>query len=116
MIPDKPHFDEKVSIASVGHIVGSTFSDPEALLYLTRHLARLNQVDASLELLERVVQGGHFCLPAISSDAWLDPLREGPKFVRLLENIERQHQFAAREFDRLDGIRILGITTRASGR
>jgi hypothetical protein len=36
------------------------------------------------------------------------------EFVRLLERVEQQHQFAAREFSRLEGNRILGIATRAS--
>jgi hypothetical protein len=46
------------SIAAAGRIVASDFSDPEGLFYLTRNLARLNQVDSALELLERVVGGG----------------------------------------------------------
>src|SRR5262245_593012 len=106
--------DAEGSIAAVGRIVHSAFSDPEGLLYLTRHLAHLNQVDAALKLFERVVGGGIFCYPAMSSDPWLDPIREREEFVRLLERAEQQHQVAAREFDRLDGNRILGIGTRVS--
>jgi hypothetical protein len=49
--------DAAGSIAAVGRILNSAFSDPEGLLYLTRHLAHLNQVDAALELFERVVGG-----------------------------------------------------------
>jgi hypothetical protein len=74
----------------------------------------LNQADAALELFERVVGGGIFCYPAMSSDPWLDPIRERPAFVRLLERAEQQHQAAVSEFGRLDGNRILGIATRAS--
>jgi len=106
--------DSEGSIAAVGRIVASAFSDPEGLLYLTRHLAHLNQADAALELFERVVGGGIFCYPAMSSDPWLDPIRERPEFVRLLERVEQQQQVAAREFARLEGNRILGIGTRAS--
>src|SRR5713226_1545363 len=105
--------DAESSIAAVGRVLNSAFSDPEGLLYLTRHLAHLNQVDAALELFERVVGGGIFCYPAMSSDPWLDPIRERPEFVRLLERAEQQHQVAAREFARLEGSRILGIGTRA---
>jgi hypothetical protein len=104
--------DAAGGIAAVGRIVDSAFSDPEALLYLTRHLAHLNQIDAALELFERVVRGGFFCYPAMSSDPWLDPVRKRPEFTRLLEKAEQQHQVAAREFARLEGNRILGIGTR----
>ena len=106
--------DAAGSIAAVGRILNSAFSDPEGLLYLTRHLARLNQADAALELLERVVGGGFFCYPAMSSDSWLDPIRKTPQFLRLLARVEQQHQVAAKEFARLEGDRILGISTRAS--
>src|SRR5215831_2187165 len=108
---------EQDSVSSVGaieRIINSAFSDPEALLYLTRHLAHLNQVDAALKLFERVVGGGYFCYPAMSSDPWLDPIRKKAQFVRQLAKTEQQHQAAATEFARLDGNRILGIGTRAS--
>ncbi|HJT86786.1 MAG TPA: winged helix-turn-helix domain-containing protein [Bryobacteraceae bacterium] len=107
--------DAEASAAAVGSILSSSFSDPEGLLYLTRHLSRLHRADAALELLERVVAGGHFCFPAISGDPWLDLIRERPRFAKLLEMVEQQHQTAAREFARLDGDRILGIASRASG-
>ena len=84
--------DAAGSVAAIGRIVHSAFSDPEALLYLTRHLAHLNQVDAALELFERVVGGGHYCYPAMSSDPWLDPLRKRPEFAKLLKKAEQQHQ------------------------
>ena len=106
--------DAGASIAAVRRIVDSPFGDPEALLYLTRHLARLNEAEAALELLERVVRGGHFCYPALAGDPWLDPIRRSPQFVNLLVEVERQHQAATSAFARLDGDRILGVRTRAS--
>jgi len=106
--------DAESSIAAVGRIISSAFSDPEGLLYLTRHLAHLNQADTAVELFERVVEGGLFCYPAMSSDPWLDPIRKKPQFVRLLERAEEQHEIAAREFATLEGNRILGIGSRAS--
>jgi eukaryotic-like serine/threonine-protein kinase len=106
--------DTESSVASVGRIVHSAFSDPEGLLYLTRHLAHLNQTNAALELFDRVVRGGIFCYPAMSSDPWLDPIREWPEFVSLLERAKQQHQVAASEFARLQGNRTLGIETRAT--
>ncbi len=106
--------DAESSIAAVQRILGSAFGDPEALLYLARHLAHLNQSDAALDLLSRVVAGGHFCFPAIFSDPWLKPIRQRPELVSLLERVERQHQLAASEFARLEGHRILGVAARAT--
>jgi eukaryotic-like serine/threonine-protein kinase len=103
--------DAAASVAAVGRIVASEFSDPEGLFYLTRHLAHLNQTDSALDLLERVVGGGFFCYPAMSSDPWLDPVRKKPRFVKLLGRAEQQHHAAAKEFTRLEGNRILGIVT-----
>ena len=69
------------SIAAVGRIVGSDFRDPEGLFYLSRHLARLNEVGPALDLLERVVASGYFCFPAMARDPWLDSLRKKPAFT-----------------------------------
>jgi hypothetical protein len=96
------------SVAAARSIINSEFSDPEGLLYLTRHLAHLNQLDAALELFERVIGGGIFCYPAMSGDPWLDPLREKPPFVLLIDRAKQQHQLAAKEFQRLEGNRIFG--------
>jgi hypothetical protein len=101
--------DTAVSVAAIERILASEFSDPEALFYLTRHLALLNQVDTALKLFERVVDGGFFCCPAILSDPWLERVRSKPQFTRLLERAEQRHRVAQREFAKLEGDRILGI-------
>jgi DNA-binding winged helix-turn-helix (wHTH) protein/tetratricopeptide (TPR) repeat protein len=101
--------DTESSVGAVGQIIRSSFSDPEGLLYLTRHLAHMNETDAALELFERVVGAGIFCYPSMSTDPWLDPLREKPAFVTLLKKTEEQHHRVAQEFSRLEGNRILGI-------
>lgn len=106
--------DAESSVAAVERILNSAFSDPEGLLYLTRHLAHLNQADAAVRLFERVVSGGIFCYPAMSGDPWLDAIRSRPEFVSLLQRAEQQHQAAAAEFARLNGNRILGLGARGS--
>lgn len=106
--------DAEASVAAVGRIIHSAFSDPEGLFYLTRHLARLHQIVAALELFERVIEGGIFCYPAMSSDPWLDPVRERPGFTTLLERAEQQHHAAEREFARLEGDRILRTGSQPS--
>lgn len=108
--------DAAASVAAIERIVASEFSDPEGLFYLTRHLARLNQVAAALQLFERVVGGGFHCYPAMVNDPWLESVRKEPKFVTLLEWAHEQHQRAEKEFARLDGDRILGIGTWSARR
>jgi DNA-binding winged helix-turn-helix (wHTH) protein/tetratricopeptide (TPR) repeat protein len=105
--------DTPGSVAAVGGIVASGFGDPEGLFYLARHLARLNVVDSSVDLFERVVGGGFVCHPAMLNDPWLESVRRNPRFAKLMERAEQQHQVAKREFARLDGDRILGIGARA---
>jgi TolB-like protein len=104
--------DAASSVAAIERIVASAFNDPEGLFYLTRHLARLNQVDSALALFERVVGGGFFCYPSMLMDPWLEPLRERQQFANLLATVEEQHHLAEKQFARLEGDRILGIGTR----
>jgi len=101
--------DAPASIAAVGRIVSSEFSDPEGLFYLTRHLARLNEVESALAVFERVVGGGFFCYPAMLRDPWLDPLRKSARFESLLAKAETQHREAEAAFAAVDGGRILGV-------
>jgi eukaryotic-like serine/threonine-protein kinase len=99
--------DEAGSVAAIKRVVASEFSDPEGLFYVTRHLARLQQVELALQVFERVVEGGFFCLPAILRDPWLDPVRKTAQFEKLLKKVEQQHAAASEEFARLEGQRVL---------
>ena len=100
------------SVAAVERILASAFGDPEGLFYLTRHLAHLQQADLAVEVFERAVEGGFHCYRAMAGDPWLDGVREIAEFARLLGRAEEQHRAAAREFERLEGDRILGIVSR----
>ena len=86
------------STAAVSRILASDFGDPEGLFYLSRHLAKLHQVDAALQLLERVVGGGFACYPAMATDPWLDSLRLRPEFARLLSRVEQAHRTTEKEY------------------
>jgi hypothetical protein len=97
------------SAEAAGRIVGSGFRDPEGLFYLSRHLARLNEVNPALDLLERVVAGGYCCYPTMARDPWLDSLRKKPAFTRLLKRAEALHREARLAFERLGGLRVLGV-------
>jgi hypothetical protein len=101
--------DTAASVAAVERIVTSEFGDPEALFYLTRHLAHLNQADAALDLFQRVVDGGFFCYPAMLRDPWLESVRNMPRFAKLLGRAEEQYLAGEAEFGRLEGARALGL-------
>lgn len=99
------------SIAAVGRIVDSDFRDPEGLFYLSRHLARLNEINPALGLLERVVASGYFCFPTMARDPWLDSLRKKPAFTKLLKRTEVLHQEALVAFERIGGSKVLDVAT-----
>ena len=101
------------SVAAVNRIVASNFGDPEGLFYLARHLARLDETGIALGLLRRVVQGGHFCFPALARDTWLNSLRGEPEFGELLRQAEAHHNEAAAVFSRLEGSVLLGVARGA---
>ena len=101
--------DRAQSVAAINRIVASDFSDPEGLFYLTRHLAHLEQVQPAIDLFERVVDGGFFCVPAMTHDPWLDPLRKKPAFTKLIRQAETRHRDAAAAFSGLRGERVLGV-------
>jgi tetratricopeptide (TPR) repeat protein len=104
--------DPEASVAAIGRVTASGFGDPEGLFYLARHLSRLRQTEAALQLLERVISGGYSCYPAFASDPWLDPVRDTSRFIRLLSRAEQKHKVAQRDFARLEGDRILGMAAR----
>ena len=58
-------------------------------------------------------EAASFVIPLWLSDPWLDSLRRRPEFAKLLQRAEEQHEAAKREFERLEGNRILGIAARA---
>jgi DNA-binding winged helix-turn-helix (wHTH) protein/tetratricopeptide (TPR) repeat protein len=95
--------DRAESLAAVGRVLSSDFSDPEGLFYLTRHLAHLKEVDAALAAFRRVVSGGYLCYPAMVEDDWLDSLRTRREFKELLNRVRIGHEQAKATFDRLDG-------------
>jgi tetratricopeptide (TPR) repeat protein len=100
------------SIAAIGRLVDSGFSDPEGLFYLSRHLAHLGETQGALDLFSKVVAGGYFCYPAMARDPWLDPLRENPAFTQLLARAESQHRAALATFERSRSGRLASATRK----
>ncbi len=93
---------------SAASMLAFEVQDPEALYYGARHLAKLGETDRALERLQRAVEGGFFCYPAMAADPWLDPLRKKPACTRLLKRAEREHREAASLFKGLHGEEMLG--------
>jgi TolB-like protein/tetratricopeptide (TPR) repeat protein len=106
--------DTPASLAAVQRIITSPFGDPEALYYLSRHLARLNERDSALDVFQRAVDGGFFCYPAMLTDPWLDSLRTDTRFQTLLARAEAQHREAEESFNAAQGARILGASAGRS--
>lgn len=100
---------ETESHAAIGRIIASGFYDPEAFLYLARHLARLCEPDEALAVLTRAVDGGFACLSTLQRDPWLEPLRERSAFTTLLRRVEASCRSAESAFESLSGSRFVGL-------
>ena len=83
--------------------------DPEGRFYFARHAARLGFRQEALDLLEGVIDGGFFCLPALARDPWLDGLRPLPQFTAIVRRAETRHRQALISFLSAEGDRVLGV-------
>lgn len=84
------------------------FPDPEGHFYNLLLLARLGDSDRAVELLDGVVERGFFPYHTFERHAWLDPLRERPDFMAILQKAKRRHLEARDEFVRAGGEALLG--------
>ena len=96
------------AIAAIQAIASSDFRDAEGLYYLARQLAYAGAADEAIALLERATAAGFWCYPLLASDEWLDPLRDRPEFVALLQRAEQEHDLAVAAFASVGGDQILG--------
>jgi serine/threonine protein kinase/tetratricopeptide (TPR) repeat protein len=83
--------------------------DPEGRFYVARHLVHLGEIDRGLEMLSRVVDDGFFCLPALTRDPWLDPVRSLTAFTEIVRRAETRHRRAIISFLSAEGDRVLGV-------
>jgi tetratricopeptide (TPR) repeat protein len=83
--------------------------DPEARFYVARGLAVVGKQEEALEQLRVAVDGGFFCVPAITRDPWLDSLRTIPEFTAILRRAESRHRQSLISFLNAEGDRVLGI-------
>jgi serine/threonine protein kinase/tetratricopeptide (TPR) repeat protein len=99
--------DRAASLASIARL--RDIRDPEARFYVARHLAYLGDASGALVLLKNVVEDGFFCLPALTQDPWLDPLRGTVEFAAVLKQAETRHRQAIISFLTAEGDRVLGV-------
>jgi DNA-binding winged helix-turn-helix (wHTH) protein len=82
-------------------------ADPEALYYIARTYARLGDAGQALRSLERVLEAGYICYPALLRDPWLDALREGGHLDPPIAAARDLHDRAREVFIAADGERLL---------
>src|SRR5262245_12470184 len=83
--------------------------DPEGLYFTARILARLGEPEASLDLLDRVIELGFYCSAVMLRDPWMDSIRGRSRFADVVRRADARTREAAAEFQRLNGDRILGM-------
>jgi serine/threonine protein kinase len=84
--------------------------DPEALFYLARHLARINERERAHKILSSVIGSGFLCGSALSRDPWLASLHSLPDYSRLLQTADRGRSQAHVAFLEAGGPELLNIT------
>jgi non-specific serine/threonine protein kinase len=82
--------------------------DPEALFYIARHLARINQPERAIATLGRVIDCGFLCASSLARDPWLASLRGAPGFEELAQKAERRRIEIHAAFLDAGGDRVLG--------
>jgi serine/threonine protein kinase len=89
-----------------------TFPDPEGQYYMSRCLARIGNIELSLDALERSERNGFFCYPIFARDPWLDVLRGETRFIEAVRRAETRYRDALHKFDQHPGSRVLGVGRR----
>jgi eukaryotic-like serine/threonine-protein kinase len=85
--------------------------DPEGHYFTARALAWLNEPDAALDMLARIVERGLFCSTVMLRDPWLDSIRSKPRFNEIVSEADARSRDAEAEFRRLGGERLLAMIT-----
>jgi serine/threonine protein kinase/tetratricopeptide (TPR) repeat protein len=81
--------------------------DPEGLYFTARVLAKLGENDASLKMLNRVIDGGFYCATIMLRDPWLDSVRGTSALHQIIDRAAARSHDAEDEFRRLGGEKIL---------
>jgi len=100
------HTEESYKIA---HTFLDKHFDPEGLYFTARVLARTGEPEASLDLLDRVVERGFCCSSVMMRDPWMDSIRGRSRFAEVVRRAEARTREAQQEFLRLNGDRLLAL-------
>ena len=95
------------SLAAIGEAIGRRL-DAEALYYLARSYARLDEKNQALSTLERAVTGGFLCHQTFERDPWLAPLAGNPRFQAIVEQAQDRSNDARAAFVAAGGPQLLG--------
>jgi serine/threonine protein kinase/tetratricopeptide (TPR) repeat protein len=83
--------------------------DPEGLYFVARVLAQLDDHDAALDMLHRIIDRGFYCSAVMLHDPWLDPIRGRSRFNEIVGYADARSREAQSEFLGLNGERILAL-------
>jgi TolB-like protein len=95
-------------LAATQTILPDGYRDPESLYFVARQLMFFGSDVNAMVLLERAVEEGFFCVPALARDPWLDSVRSDPAFTTILRRAESRHRDALAAFLEAGGDRLLG--------
>jgi thioredoxin-like negative regulator of GroEL len=96
------------SLAALEAALETAGSDPEALYYAARQMARAGEAERAVSILSEVVQRGFWCSHGMRLDPWLTPLSGRADFAAVLERSLSLEQDARQAFLSAGGSRILG--------
>lgn len=102
--------DRGAILEAMSVLLAAGMRDPEGIYMGVRSLALLGLHEEALRHLERVVQGGYFCLPYFLQDPWLAGLRAHEGFAALMGRAEALHAEARRAFESSSGPALLGVS------
>lgn len=83
--------------------------DPEGLYFTARILSRLEEPEASLDLLERIIEQGFYCSSVMVRDPRMDAIRGHSRFAEIVRRADARTHEAQEEFLRLNGDRLLAL-------
>lgn len=67
------------------------FTDAEAWYFISFLYGMLGDSEGCVRCLTRAVDGGFFNYPLMSTDSYLDPVREDPEFQKVLQTAKEKH-------------------------
>jgi TolB-like protein len=100
---------QREAVALVDAFMDKHF-DPEGLYFTARLLARANEHDHALAMLDNIVERGFYCSSILLRDPWMDSIRGRSRFNEIVSHAETRSREAEAEFRRLNGDRLLGLS------